>query len=182
MPMTHSQISQSKVDSENRRRNQRRLRYCLSCEFGSEIGTKNRLQKSVPITTLLYSKPKIGLHVTTVVMFDWLWTLFTFVCCCCSAVYNVWFNLWTHVLRFLFLFFDFSCANIAITVTLAATSSNSLLLSAMFVFGTDFSSRVDSLWKIDLKNRYRYLRSIFGVDFRLRYLTVCHRLNTWLYM
>jgi len=58
MPMTHSQISESKVDSENRRRNRRRLLCCLSCEFGSEIGTKSRLQKSVPITALLYSKPK----------------------------------------------------------------------------------------------------------------------------
>jgi len=56
-----TQISESKFDSENRRRNRPRLLYRLSCEFGSEIGTKTRRQKRAPIRTLLYSKPIIGM-------------------------------------------------------------------------------------------------------------------------
>jgi len=44
----------------NRRRNRPRLLYRLSCEFGSEIGTKTRRRKRAPIRTLVYSKPLIG--------------------------------------------------------------------------------------------------------------------------
>jgi len=62
MPMTHSQISELKVNSENWRRNRPRLLYRLSCEFGSEIGTKTRRRKRSPIRTLLYSKPIIGME------------------------------------------------------------------------------------------------------------------------